>query len=102
MKEYVIWTVNLDSKKSRSEGRRIPRRLAVPNVKLNELVEACKELGIPFRVEEKKYPRCWWEEGGRVVVEKKDTKTRMMIEIASRIAEIRERKKGQKSKKKRR
>lgn len=102
MKECVIWTVNLDSKKSRSEGRRVPRRLAVPNVKLNELVEACKELGIPFRVEEKKYPRCWWEEGGRVVVEKKDTKTRMMIEIASRIAEIRERKKGQKSKKKRR
>ncbi|WP_456468597.1 signal recognition particle subunit SRP19/SEC65 family protein [Archaeoglobus sp.] len=102
MKECVIWTVNLDSKKSRSEGRRIPRRLAVPNVKLNELVEACKELGIPFRVEEKKYPRCWWEEGGRVVVEKKNTKTRMMIEIASRIAEIRERKKGQKSKKKRR
>ena len=102
MKECVIWTVNLDSKKSRSEGRRIPRRLAVPNVKLKELVEACKELGIPFRVEEKKYPRCWWEEGGRVVVEKKNTKTRMMIEIASRIAEIRERKKGQKSKKKRR
>lgn len=100
MKECVIWTVNLDSKKSRSEGRRIPRRLAIPNVKLNELAEACKELGIPFRVEEKRYPRCWWEDGGRVVVEKRDTKTKMMIEIAAKIAEIREKKKGQKGKKK--
>lgn len=100
MKECVIWTVNLDSKKTRSEGRRIPRRLAVPNVKLHELAEACKELGIPCRIEEKKYPKCWWEEGGRVIVEKKSTKTKIMIEIAAKISEIRERKKERKRKKK--
>ena len=100
MKEGVIWTVNLDSKKSRSEGRRMPKRFAVPNVKLSELAEACKELGIPFRVEEKRYPRCWWEDGGRVVVEKRGTKTKMMVEIAAKIAEMREKKREQKGKKK--
>ncbi|WP_202320754.1 signal recognition particle subunit SRP19/SEC65 family protein [Archaeoglobus neptunius] len=100
MKECVIWTVNLDSKKSRAEGRRIPKRFAIPNVKLNELVEACSELGIRFRVEEKKYPKWWWEEGGRVVVEKTDTKTSIMIELAKKIAEIRSRKREQKQKKK--
>ena len=99
MRECVIWTVNVDSKKTRAEGRKIPRRLAVPNVKLNELVEACKELGIPFRAEEKRYPRCWWEEGGRVIVEKRNTKTKMMVEIARKIAEIRERKRKKKKKK---
>ncbi len=90
MKECVIWTVNVDKKKSRSEGRRIPRRFAVPNVRLSELVEACKELGIEYRVEEKKYPRCWWEEGGRVRIPKNGSKTRLMIDIARKIAEIRE------------
>ncbi len=97
MKECVIWTVNLDRKKSRAEGRKIPRRFAVPNVKFSELVEACKELGLSFRAEEdKKYPRCWWEEPGRVFVEKTKPKTKIMIEIAEKIAEIRERKKKKK------
>ncbi len=96
MKECVIWTVNVDKKKTRAEGRKIPKRFAVPNVKLNELVEACKELGISCRAEEKKYPRCWWEEGGRIVVEKRGTKTGMMVEIAQKIREIRERKKKKK------
>jgi len=101
MKECVIWTVNLDKKKSRAEGRRIPKRFAIPNVKLGELADACKELGILRRVEEMKYPKCWWEDGGRVVVEKRDTKTKMMVEVAAKISEIRERKrvKGKKKKK---
>ncbi len=99
MKECVIWTVNIDSKKKRSEGRRIPLRFAVPNVKLSELVEACRELGISFRVEEKKYPRCWWEECGRVVIPKDRPKTKLMIEIAKKIREIRARADERKMKK---
>ncbi len=99
MKECVIWTVNLDRKKSRSEGRKIPRRFAVPNVRFAELVEACRELGLRFRAEEdKKYPRCWWEEGGRVFVEKSKSKTAIMVEIAAKIAEIRERRRKKKKK----
>ena len=93
MSEYVIWTVNLDKKKSRSKGRKIPRRFAVPNVKLPELVEACKELGLECRFEDKKYPRCWWEDGGRVIVPKVKSKTKLMIELAAKISEIRSRKK---------
>ncbi len=89
MRKCVIWTVNLDSKKTRREGRKIPLKYAVPNVRLAELVEACKALGLEFSVEEKKYPKCWWEEGGRVVVPKTKSKIRIMIEIAKKIAELR-------------
>jgi signal recognition particle subunit SRP19 len=91
LKTCVIWTVNLDSRKTRSEGRKIPKEFAVPNVKLAELIEACKELGLQFEVEEKRYPKCWWEEGGRVVVPKTKSKIKLMIEIAKKIAEIRKR-----------
>ncbi len=96
MKECVIWTVNLDAKKKRSEGRKIAIRYAVPNVKLDELVQACKELGIPCRVEDKKYPKSWWEEGGRVIVPKLESKIRIMEKIAKKIKEIRSRKKKKK------
>ncbi len=90
MKRCVIWTVNLDSRKTRSEGRKISLKFAVPNVRLAELVEACKALGLEFEVEEKKYPKCWWEEGGRVVVPKTKSKIRIMIDLARKIAELRE------------
>ncbi|MBE8540480.1 signal recognition particle subunit SRP19/SEC65 family protein [Geoglobus acetivorans] len=86
---YVIWTVNIDKKKSRNEGRKIPRRFAVPNVKLDELARACEALGLSYDVEQKKYPRCWWEEGGRIRVEKKLKKTELMIRLAEKIKEMR-------------
>jgi signal recognition particle subunit SRP19 len=89
----VIWTVNIDKKKSRSEGRRIPRRMSVPNVKLIEMVEACKKLGIECIPEQKKYPKCWWEEGGRLIVRKSKGKTKLMLEIAKKIIEMRAEKK---------
>ena len=91
MKRCVIWTVNLDARKTRSEGRKIPLKYAVPNVRLQELVEACKALGLSFEVEEKRYPKFWWEEGGRVVVEKRGSKIALMVEIAKKIAELRKR-----------
>ncbi|ADB58349.1 signal recognition particle subunit SRP19/SEC65 family protein [Archaeoglobus profundus] len=98
MKECVIWTVNIDSRKKRSEGRKIALKYAVPNVKLEEIVKACKELGIPCKAEEKKYPKFWWEEGGRVVVPKTESKIRLMEKIVSKIKEIREREKTKKKK----
>jgi signal recognition particle subunit SRP19 len=52
-----------------------------------------RDLGLKFEAENKKYPRSWWEEGGRVVVEMDGKKNKLMIEIANKILEIRERKK---------
>ncbi len=86
---YVIWTVNLDRKKSRSEGRRIPKRFSVPNVRIEELAEACEALGLSYEVEHKRYPRCWWEEGGRLRVEKRMRKTELMVKLAEKIREMR-------------
>jgi len=90
MKEFVIWTVNLDRRKSRKEGRKIPKRFSVPGVKLSELEAACEALGIKCIAERKRYPKSWWEEGGRVVVEKRSPKTQLMITLAQKISEMRE------------
>ncbi|RLI85107.1 MAG: signal recognition particle protein Srp19 [Archaeoglobales archaeon] len=91
MRECVIWTVNIDAKKSRREGRKVAKRYAVPNVKVDEIAKACRELGIPFRVEDKRYPKSWWEDIGRVVVPKEGSKIRIMERIAMKIREIRKR-----------
>ncbi|HID42659.1 MAG TPA: signal recognition particle protein Srp19 [Archaeoglobaceae archaeon] len=88
--QMVIWTVNIDKKKNRSQGRKIPRKKSVSNVKLSEMVQACQKLGIKCISENKKYPKCWWEETGRIIVPKSGKKTDLMIEIAQKIAELRE------------
>ncbi|WP_457550013.1 signal recognition particle subunit SRP19/SEC65 family protein [Archaeoglobus sp.] len=98
MKECVIWTANLDAKKKRREGRKIARRFAIPNVKIEEMVKACRELGIPCRVEVKKYPKSWWEEGGRIVIPKVESKIRLMEKIALKVKKIREQEKSRKKK----
>lgn len=88
-KNVVIWTFNIDKKKSRKQGRKIPRKKSVPNVKLSEMVEACKRIGIKCTPEKKKYPRFWWEEGGRVLIPKVTKKSELMLSIAEKIAEMR-------------
>ena len=86
---WVIWTANIDRSLSRKEGRKIPKKLASPGVRLQELIEACSSLNLRFVAEEKRYPRCWWREGGRVIVEKGNSKPGLMREIAEKIKEIR-------------
>ena len=65
----VLWPVYFDSGKSRSEGRRVPKRVAVPSPKASEILEAARRLGFKAVLEEgKRYPSSWWEASGRVLV----------------------------------
>lgn len=82
----VIWPANLDAQKSRSKGRKISLKSAVPSPTLGEITEAAAGLGLgPIAEEEKSYPREWWEKSGRVTVEKKIPKTRILTEVAAEI-----------------
>ena len=91
-KYIVVWLSNIDSAKTRSKGRKIPLKDAVKSPKLKELVEAAKELGILVEVEEKKYPKNWWQERSRILVLKTKRKIELLRELASKIKEIRTRK----------
>ncbi|MCS7097313.1 MAG: signal recognition particle protein Srp19 [Candidatus Methanomethylicia archaeon] len=81
----VIWPAYLDATLTRSRGRRIPKEIAVSNPTLQEIKEAIKELNLNFIVEEgKKYPKMWFKDKGRILVEKSGRK----IEIIKKIALI--------------
>ncbi|MFB6282644.1 MAG: signal recognition particle subunit SRP19/SEC65 family protein [Halobacteria archaeon] len=73
MSEVVIWPAYLDSSKTRSEGRRIPKESGVSDPTLEEIAKAVKQVGYDPDVElDKDYPRSWWEEKGRVVAQDVD------------------------------
>ncbi len=85
-RKIVIYPEYLDSKKSRSEGRRIPLKQAVPNPTLEEIARAAEELGLnPIIEEEKAYPRDWWGRRGRVIVDKSGSKLETLRRIAEQI-----------------
>ncbi len=88
-KRIVIYPQYIDSRKSRSEGRKIPLSYAVPSPKVEEIVRAAEKLGLNPIVEESKYPREWWASEERVIVDKKDSKLKTLKLIAEKIREMR-------------
>ncbi len=86
----VLWPIYFDSTKSRSEGRKVPKSLALPSPKLEELVEAVKRLGLNYIVEEeKRYPRFWWETRGRLLVERRERKSLILKNVARELRSLR-------------
>ncbi len=82
----MIWPSYLDSKKTKKEGRRIPKNLAVSTPKLREISRAASKLGLNPEVEkDKNYPKSWWESSGRVIVDKNQPKNEILLKISKTI-----------------
>jgi signal recognition particle subunit SRP19 len=91
MPEYVIWPAYLDSSKSRSEGRRIPRDVAVDSPSAAEVANAAKQVGYEPEYEpQKQYPRTWWENRGRVRIETDEDKGDVLRAVAAYVDVLRE------------
>jgi len=72
MVENVLWPAQFDAKLTRSEGRRVPRDLAVSEPTVDEIAKAVQQVGYDAVVErDKQYPR-EWEPRGRVLVQNAD------------------------------
>ncbi|MCX2819475.1 MAG: signal recognition particle subunit SRP19 [Methanobacteriota archaeon] len=91
MPEYVIWPAYIDSSKTRSEGRRLPRDVAVDSPSAAEVANAAKQVGYEPEYEpDKQYPRSWWEGTGRVTVETEDSKPDVLRAVAAYVDVLRE------------
>jgi signal recognition particle subunit SRP19 len=84
----VIWPANLDSRKTRKEGRKVPKSIALEMPKLHEIEEAARNLNLnPISVKEAAHPSAWWEKTGYVIVDKKgESKISILRKISSNIS----------------
>lgn len=88
--KVVLWPVYFDSTKKRSEGRRVPKRLAVPKPKLEEVQGAAVLVGLrPEIVSDTAYPSFSRQKTGLVTVPRKGSKTQIMRKIAEKMLENR-------------
>ncbi|MDZ7850920.1 MAG: signal recognition particle subunit SRP19 [Halodesulfurarchaeum sp.] len=73
MVENIIWPAYFDASRSRSEGRRVPESLAVPDPTVEEIAEAVQQVGYDAVIEpDLAYSRSPQERTGRVAVKNAD------------------------------
>lgn len=84
--KIIIWPAYFDAAKTRLEGRRVPKNIAMPSPKITEIEEAATKLGLePEIVPDKGYPKAPWHRHGMLLSEKKDSKEHVIKQIAKQI-----------------
>ncbi|MGB9756740.1 MAG: signal recognition particle subunit SRP19/SEC65 family protein [Candidatus Bathyarchaeales archaeon] len=88
--KIIVWPAYFDSTKTRKEGRRVPKSLAVPSPKILELKEAAEKIGLEYEiVSDSSYPKTPWQKTGMLLVKKKEAKAQIIKKIARQLAKIR-------------
>jgi signal recognition particle subunit SRP19 len=89
--KIVLWPVYFDSTKTRLEGRRVPKSLATPSPKLEEIRKAVERMGLrPEIVPDAAHPSTPWQKTGLLLVSKKGSKVKTIRRIAKELLDIRE------------
>ncbi len=79
---WSVWPEYFDKSRSRAEGRKVNRRLAVHSPTLEGLEKAVRALGLEYRVESGKlYPANWPHSEGRIRVERSLAKTELLRKL---------------------
>ena len=98
--KVIIWPVYFDQTKTRKNGRRVSKSLAVQSLKMGEMQEAIQKLGWEFEVVvDKGYPKMPWSKTEMLLVEKKGSKEQVINRIAKQLLKTRNEKIKQKKKK---
>jgi len=88
--KIVLWPLYFDSTKTRSEGRRVPKRLATPTPKLEEVRKAAELLGFqPEIVPDAAHPSFSRQKTGMLVLPRREAKAQISRKIAEKILELR-------------
>jgi signal recognition particle subunit SRP19 len=84
--KYVIYPVYFDKNLSKSEGRKIAIKNAVDKPNIEAISKAAKSLGLhPVLEKNVCHPSHYWKKEGRLLIDKKDTKSKLLVQIANRL-----------------
>jgi signal recognition particle subunit SRP19 len=95
---YTVWPAYIDASKTRHQGRKISRKIAVENPKVREIYLVAQAFKYePILNSSAHYSRAWWEDPGYVKISKKDPKNKALQKIALGIKKLRTRVQEKKS-----
>ena len=84
--KYVIWPIYFDKSISRLKGRKVARKHAVEKPSIEAISKAAKSLGLnPILQKDCSHPSSHWKNEGRILVDKKSGKSKLLVQIANRL-----------------
>ncbi len=85
----IIWPIYFDSSRTRKEGRRVPKNMAVQSPKIAEVKEAADKLGLKNELKlEAHFPKTHWSKTGMLLVEKNEAKEKIIQKLAKQLVKI--------------
>ena len=85
----IIWPIYFDSAKTRKEGRRVPKNMAVQSPKIAEIKEATDKLGLKNEINfEAHFPKIPWAKSGMLLVEKTEAKEKIIQKISKQLIKV--------------
>jgi signal recognition particle subunit SRP19 len=88
--KVMIWPAYFDQARTRNEGRRVPKSLAVNSPRILEIQEAAQKTGLEFElVADKGYSKMPWIKMGMLLVEKEGSKEQVINRIAKQLLKAR-------------
>ena len=88
--KIIIWPTYFDSARTRMDGRRVSKSLAVAAPRITEVKEAAEKLGLACElILDAGYSKTPWLKTGMLLVEKKGSKNQTIVMIAKQLVKIR-------------
>lgn len=88
--KVIIWPAYFDSAKTRKDGRRVPKDLAVSSPKILEIKEVAEKLRLECEiVMDVAHPKTPWLKTGMLLAKKNEAKEQMIKKIAKQLVRIR-------------
>jgi len=88
--KVILWPAYFDSTRTRIQGRRTPKGLAVTSPRLDELQKAAEKCGLqPEVVPDVKHPHAPWQKTGLISVPKHASKMQIIRRVAKELCNIR-------------
>ena len=84
--KYVIWPIYLDKSVSKMAGRKVSKKDAVEKPSIENIAKAAKLLGLnPVLEKEAIHPSKNWKKEGRVLIDKKNSKIKLLRQISKQM-----------------
>jgi len=86
---YFVYPEYFDQSLTRKEGRRLPLSLAIENPTLIEIKLAAEKMDYKYELKkDSAYPRQWWNPKGLILIENKEPKQQLLINIGKTVKNI--------------
>ena len=84
--KYVIYPIYFDKSVSRINGRKVAKKHSVDKPTIENISKAAKSLGLnPVLEKDSSHSSRHWKKEGRILVDKKSTKSKLLVQISKRI-----------------